>query len=252
MLQAPEGVKPLKVIEKYSSVEEQLTAPPDVTPIRGPKTDSSDSTTDNKTDEIVDGLKKEFEELENKINDIKDSRTYQESKNKLDELWNKVKDSSLNAVEEGKLWAIKWKLDRELRKKESVGSGTTPGGGTTPDDVRDDLLTHFEPCRGFNQMGCNSNSIKSVQECLGFEKTGNFDRKLYNELGKYGWQNGFNDSDVTRVCDAIKRGVITPQPTQRPLTPEEKAKIEAQKRMEKFRTEFPQQTTLPTDIENWG
>jgi len=244
-IKIPKGVKFVR--KEFKEQTGVIVPPSDVTPVRiTPQMPPSDGTTDNRTDEIVDGFKKEFEELENKINDIKDSRTYQESKNKLDELWKKVKDSSLNAAEEGKLWAIKWKLDRELRKKEGSGSGTTP------DDVRDDLLTHFQPCRGFNQMGCNSNSIKSVQECLGFEKTGNFDRKLYNELGKYGWQNGFNDSDVTRVCDAIKKGVITPQPTQRPLTPEEKAKIEAQKRMEKFRTEFPQQTTLPTDIDNWG
>ena len=77
-------------------------------------------------------------------------------------------------------------------------------------------------------MRCSSESIKEVQKCLQLPETGNFDKTLYNELGLYGWQNGFNDSDVTRVCDIIKR------------KKEEKTKIELKKKEEEdFYKKFP-------------
>lgn len=98
-----------------------------------------------------------------------------------------------------------------------------------PEDAKSNVLSSdFKKCTGFNQMGCSSESIKEVQKCLQLPETGNFDKTLYNELGLYGWQNGFNDSDVTRVCDVIKR------------KKEEKAKIELKKKEEEdFYKKFP-------------
>lgn len=131
----------------------------------------------------------------------------------------------------------------------------------TPDETRDHLWKNFEPCRGFNQNGCKSESIKKVQECLGLTQSGNFDETLYNALGPYGWQNGFNDSDVSRVCDAIKRGP-TPKYTPQPSPEELKRREEEIKRQEEinrknkemkdFIKQYPVQTTIPPDVENWG
>jgi|688.fasta_scaffold572756_2 hypothetical protein len=82
---------------------------------------------------------------------------------------------------------------------------STPKDQSTPQQIRNDISTDFKPCTGFNQLGCKSESIKKVQKCLSLPESGNFDKILYNALGQYGWQNGFNDSDVTRVCDLINR-----------------------------------------------
>ena len=96
---------------------------------------------------------------------------------------------------------------------------------------------------------------------MGLTQSGNFDETLYNALGPYGWQNGFNDSDVSRVCDAIKRGPTpkyTPQPSPEELKRrEEEIKRQEEinrknKEMEDFIKQYPVQTTIPPDVENWG
>jgi len=99
---------------------------------------------------------------------------------------------------------------------------------STPQQIRNEISTDFKPCTGFNQLGCKSESIKKVQKCLSLPESGNFDKTLYNALGQYGWQNGFNDSDVTRVCDLINK------------KKEEKTKLELDKKeSEEFYKKFP-------------
>jgi len=105
---------------------------------------------------------------------------------------------------------------------------STPKDQSTPQQVRGTISNEFKPCTGFNQLGCKSESIKKVQKCLSLPESGNFDKTLYNALGQYGWQNGFNDSDVTRVCDLINK------------KKEEKTKLEMDKKeSEEFYKKFP-------------
>jgi hypothetical protein len=108
---------------------------------------------------------------------------------------------------------------------------STPKDQSTPQQVRGTISNEFKPCTGFNQLGCKSESIKKVQKCLSLPESGNFDKTLYNALGQYGWQNGFNDSDVTRVCDLINK------------KKEEKTKLEMDKKeSEEFYKKFPKTT----------
>lgn len=107
----------------------------------------------------------------------------------------------------------------------------TQDSGSSPEKVRNEISTDFKPCTGFNQLGCKSESIKKVQKCLSLPESGNFDKTLYNALGQYGWQNGFNDSDTTRVCDLINR------------KKQENTKLEMDKKeSEEFYKKFPKTT----------
>lgn len=200
-----------------------------------------------------------IEEIKKQIETITDSETAQKLLDELEEL----KDKASDAADRIEWESVKQKLRKtkdDLLKKEPSDSKGREGWKEknsdldTPDETRDYLWKNFQPCRGFNQNGCKSESIKKVQECLGLTQSGNFDETLYNALGPYGWQNGFNDSDVSRVCDAIKRGPIpkyTPQ-----LSPEEIKRQEEinrkNKEMEDFIKQYPVQTTIPPDVENWG
>jgi hypothetical protein len=202
-IQIPKGVVPRK------EMGEQILPPIDVTPV-------PPIVTPKKT------FEDRMNELEEKINRAKNSQEVTQLKQKLRDIWSEIEKSTISAVEKGQLWYTKNSLEKKLSNKSINGS---------PEQIRNDISTDFKPCTGFNQLGCKSESIKKVQKCLSLPESGNFDKTLYNALGQYGWQNGFNDSDTTRVCDLINR------------KKEEKTKLEMDKKeSEEFYKKFPKTT----------
>lgn len=158
-------------------------------------TEEPENTTEPTTENELD---KKVEEFEEKIKEVKTSVTYRKALEELNILVDNVKNSTVSAAEKVKLQYSLWVLRNKLEEKNPISK---------PQIVRNDLSQTYKSCTGFNQLGCKSESIKKVQECLGLEPTGNFDNLMYNKLGTYGWQNGFNDSDVSRVCNLIKKTI---------------------------------------------
>lgn len=185
-IEIPKGVKFVK-----GENNEQIQPPEGVTPVRTKPTENSNQTSD---------LDEKIVELENKVQEVKDSETFRRALEELNNFAENVKNTSVDSVKKAKVQYDLWVLRKKLDEKKPTSD---------PQKVRDNLTNQFTPCKGFNQLGCNSESIKQVQQCLKLPNTGNFDKQLYNELGNYGWQNGFNDSDVNRICDLIKRTLET-------------------------------------------
>lgn len=132
----------------------------------------------------------------------------------------------------------------ETPPKQETGPPQTP----PPTQVQDDGV--YKPCKGFNKLFCKSDSIKKVQTCLELEPTGNYDQKLNNILGSYGFLSGFNDTDVERICNEVQRR----KEGQRRLDAERDAKIQQKKReQDEFRRQYPQTIQNPaTETDDWG
>ena len=161
-------------------------------------------------------------QIRERANQVKSSQEVQQIKQKLKDIWGEIEKSTIGAAEKARLWNEKNSLEKQLSTKNATNS---------PEQIRNDISTDFKPCTGFNPLGCKSESIKKVQKCLSLPESGNFDKTLYNALGQFGWQNGFNDSDVTRVCDLINK------------KKEEKTKLEMDKKeSEEFYKKFPKTT----------
>lgn len=165
------------------------------------------STTEPSTTESENEFAREIEELENKIKAIKDSRTAQAIKNSWDKLWDKVEGAASDASTQLKVLILKQKIDAAARK-------VTPAGQTM----------NFVDCTGWNTLGCKSDSIKKVQNCMDIGVSGNFDEFLKSELARYkstyAFREGFNDSDVQKICaykqeenrqEALKREQLAKQ-----------------------------------------
>jgi hypothetical protein len=185
-IEIPKNVKFIK-----GENNEQIQPPEGVTPARTEPTNNLNQTND---------LDKNLEELEKKVREVKDSETFRKALEELNKFAEDVKNTSVDFAKKEKVQYELWLLRKKLDEKKPTND---------PQNVRDNLSNQFTPCKGFNQLGCNSESIEQVQQCLKLTNTGNFDKQLYNELGNYGWQNGFNDSDVTRICDLIKKTIET-------------------------------------------
>jgi hypothetical protein len=161
-------------------------------------------------------------QIRERANQVKSSQEVQQIKQKLKDIWGEIEKSTIGATEKARLWNEKNSVEKQLSTKNATNS---------PEQIRNDISSDFKPCTGFNQLGCKSESIKKVQKCLSLPESGNFDKTLYNVLGQYGWQNGFNDSDTTRVCDLINR------------KKEENTKLELEKKeREEFYKKFPKTT----------
>jgi len=154
-----------------------------------------------------DPFAKDIEELENKIETIKNSQTAQKIKNSWDTLKNKIEDAAANTETQLKVWRLKQKID-------AAASKVTPAGQTM----------NFIDCTGWNTLGCKSESIKKVQTCLNLGVSGNFDEFLKSELARYkstyAFREGFSDSDVQKICifkqeedrqEALKREQLAKQ-----------------------------------------
>jgi hypothetical protein len=70
-------------------------------------------------------------------------------------------------------------------------TNTTSGGGGT-----------YKPCTGTYSFGCESESIRKIQGCLGLVEDGKFGPKTQVKLGKLGkgFDKGFTDADVETIC----------------------------------------------------
>ena len=152
-------------------------------------------------------LDKKVEELERNVESIKDSKTLSIVREKWNNLWKEVKDSAADAQTQLQVLLLKQKIDAEARK-------VTPAGQTM----------NFVDCTGWNTLGCKSESIKKVQNCMDIGVSGNFDEFLKSELARYkstyAFREGFNDSDVQKICaykqeenrqEALKREQLAKQ-----------------------------------------
>jgi hypothetical protein len=174
-------------------------------------------------------LDQKVEELEKDIESIKDSKTAQIVKEKWNKLLNDAKNAGAAASTELEILRLRQKID-------TAASKVTPAGQTM----------NFVDCTGWNTLGCKSESIKKVQTCLNLGVSGNFDEFLKSELARYkstyAFREGFNDSDVQKICTLKQE-----EDRQEALKREQLAK-QAQKDMEDqaFERNYPQKTTKAT------
>ena len=130
--------------------------------------------------------------------------------------------------------ATELELLRLRQKIEAAEKKLTAGSSTQ----------NFIDCTGWNKMGCKSDSIRKVQTCFNLGASGNFDKNLSNELAKYAstfaYKDGFNDSDVDKICRFKNEE-------------DKKVMLQQQKQAEldRFRRQYPQQTTKATTIDEF-
>jgi len=170
-------------------------------------------------------LDQKVEELEKDIESIKDSKTAQRVREKWNKLSNDAKNAGAAAATRLEILRLREKIDA-AEKKVTAGSSTE----------------NFIDCTGWNKMGCKSESIRKVQTCFNLGASGNFDKNLTNELAKYAstfaYKDGFNDSDVDKICRFKNEE-------------DKKVMLQQQKQAEldRFRRQYPQQTTKATTID---
>jgi hypothetical protein len=170
-------------------------------------------------------LDQKVEELEKDIESIKDSKTAQRVREKWNKLSNDAKNAGAAAATRLEILRLREKIDA-AEKKVTAGSSTE----------------NFIDCTGWNKMGCKSESIRKVQTCFNLGASGNFDKNLSNELAKYAstfaYKDGFNDSDVDKICRFKNEE-------------DKKVMLQQQKQAEldRFRRQYPQQTTKATTID---
>lgn len=141
---------------------------------------------------VVDDPENEFDEkikkVKDKISAIKNSQTALIAKEYWDELWAEIEKKSAEGKNQLKILLLKQELDKKSSK-------VLPAGATMS----------FVDCTGWNTLGCKSESIKKLQTCLNVGASGNFDEYLKKELARYPFTyafiNGFNDSDVQKICN---------------------------------------------------
>lgn len=88
------------------------------------------------------------------------------------------------------------------------------GGGTT-----------YTPCTGTYTQNCKSEKIREVQRCLGMPpkyQTGNFGPITFGYLERQGkgFQNGFTDADVSKICGNTLAGGGGSQNQTQPVSPQ--------------------------------
>ena len=211
MLTIPKEIRPLKVISNKFETKEQLIVPKGIEPIKFEKFDE------------------DIQELEKKLDSIKNSETAKKVKDSWENLWGNVKNSAADAETQLKVLLLKQKIDAAARK-------VTPAGQTM----------NFVDCTGWNTLGCKSESIKKVQSCMKVGVSGNFDEFLKSEFARYkstyAFREGFSDSDVQKICvfkqeedrqEALKREQLAKQA-------QKAAEIQA------FERNYPQKTTKAT------
>lgn len=233
LIQIPKNVKPIK-----GEFDEQIIPPRNTDPvvpsptggpiIPPPKVPTVDPPEKTKTDKEFD---EKIQDLEKKLDSIKNSESAKKVKDSWDNLWEDVKDSAADAQTQLKVLLLKQKIDAAARK-------VTPEGQTM----------NFVDCTGWNTLGCKSESIKKVQSCMNVGVSGNFDKYLQSELARYkstyAFKEGFSDSDVQKICSLKQE-----EDRQEAMKREELAK-QAQKarEMDAFRKRYPQQTVKATKI----
>ncbi len=87
---------------------------------------------------------------------------------------------------------------------QQTGKQTPPKQPQSPNGSK---LT-FKECQGKYTLGCkNADAIAQVQRCLGLTTSENprgsgyFDEALQDKLSAMGFENGFTDADVSKICE---------------------------------------------------
>jgi hypothetical protein len=84
----------------------------------------------------------------------------------------------------------------------------TPSPTGTPRPRRETPKPKFPPCQnGRYVLGCSSEVVRQVQECLGFmvvDQDGKFGKITQAALQKLGFAGGFTDKDVEKICKKVE------------------------------------------------
>jgi hypothetical protein len=76
------------------------------------------------------------------------------------------------------------------------------GGGNTPSPTQHPRpVSPYKKCSGEYKKFCKSDVILKVQGCLGIEPDGKFGSETQKALEKKGYNSGFTDKDVDRICN---------------------------------------------------
>jgi hypothetical protein len=71
----------------------------------------------------------------------------------------------------------------------------------TPETEKQKPQSRYKQCSGTYKIYCyNKNVIGQVQGCLGLKQDGYFGPKTQAALKDIGFENGFTDADVTKIC----------------------------------------------------
>jgi|688.fasta_scaffold00102_26 hypothetical protein len=81
-----------------------------------------------------------------------------------------------------------------LTKKRTSPVGEKPAVGGKP-------KSSYKFCKGTYTKGCKSNAIIQIQGCLGLKPDGFFGPKTQAALQAKGYNNGFTDADITKICN---------------------------------------------------
>lgn len=103
-------------------------------------------------------------------------------------------NASIGILEKG---GVKPELNSpSLKVKPAVG--TKPVGGKP---VGKKPKSSYKFCKGTYTKGCKSNAIIQIQGCLGLKPDGFFGPKTQSALQAKGYNNGFTDADITKICN---------------------------------------------------
>ena len=111
---------------------------------------------------------------------------------------------------------VKESLIDEKKNLKEQGTTTIPGEADdtppsptpTPRIRREKPKPKYPPCQnGRYVLGCSSEVVRQVQECLGFmvvDQDGKFGKITQVALQKLGFAGGFTDKDVEKICKKVE------------------------------------------------
>jgi hypothetical protein len=101
--------------------------------------------------------------------------------------------------------------DIDLRDRDEpkpTATQRTPSPTPTPRIRREKPKPKYPPCQnGRYVIGCSSEVVRQVQECLGFmvvDQDGKFGKITQAALQKLGFAGGFTDKDVEKICKKVE------------------------------------------------
>jgi hypothetical protein len=109
----------------------------------------------------------------------------------ISSMWNRIYVPVRNLVKKFAKQLAEENMPAEQPTDTTAATTTTTGGGGT-----------YKPCTGTYSFGCESESIRKIQGCLGLVEDGKFGPKTQVKLGQLGkgFDNGFTDDDVQTIC----------------------------------------------------
>ena len=93
-------------------------------------------------------------------------------------------------------------LVKKFAKQLAEENPSTGQSTDTPTDNASVAGGSYKPCTGTYSFGCESESIRKIQGCLGLVEDGKFGPKTQVKLSKLGkgFDKGFTDADVETIC----------------------------------------------------